>query len=46
MKVSKWVEDITAIANIANDEPKAALSAYTIEASVINGCLLREPSIT
>ena len=28
-KVSKWVEDVTAIANIANDEPQAALSAYT-----------------
>ena len=28
-KVSKWVEDVTALADIANDEPQAALSAYT-----------------
>ena len=28
-KVDKWIEDITAIANITNEEPQAALSAYT-----------------
>ena len=28
-KVDKWIEDITAIANIANEELQAALSAYT-----------------
>ena len=28
-KVEKWVDDVTELADIAREEPQAALSAYT-----------------
>ena len=29
-KINKWIEDVTMLANIAKDEPQAALSAYNV----------------